>query len=78
MQRAGTIYKQMVPGLSDLLCEPHIVKSDLNMDRTTVSAKGDNPFKWAPTRRVAADLLRERQDGFLSGSARRSKRRSKI
>src|SRR5262249_41247959 len=59
----------MVLGLGDLLSERHSVKSDLNMDRTTVSAAGNNPFKWAPTRRVAIDLLRERKDGFLSGPA---------
>jgi predicted component of type VI protein secretion system len=68
MQRAGAIYKQMVLGLGDLLSERHIVRSDLNMDRTTVGASGNNPFKWAPTRRVAIDLLREREDGFLSGA----------
>jgi predicted component of type VI protein secretion system len=39
------------------------------MDRTTVGASRNNPFKWAPTRRVAIDLLRDRQDGFLSGAA---------
>jgi type VI secretion system FHA domain protein len=69
MMRAGAIYKQMVVGLSDLLSERHIVKSDFNLDRTTVGANGNNPFKWAPTRRVAVDLLRDRQDGFLSGAA---------
>ncbi|MFZ2030096.1 MAG: type VI secretion system-associated FHA domain protein TagH [Vitreimonas sp.] len=68
MRRAGAIYKQMVLGLGDLLSERHVVKSDLNMDRTTVGASGNNPFKWAPTRRVAIDLLREREDGFLSGA----------
>lgn len=69
LERAGAMYKQMVLGLSDLLSERHVVKSDLNMDRTTVGAAGNNPFKWAPTRRVAIDLLRERKDGFLSGPA---------
>lgn len=69
LYRAGAMYKQMVLGLGDLLSERHSVKSDLNMDRTTVGASGNNPFKWAPTRRVAIDLLRERNDGFLSGQA---------
>src|SRR5262249_50428222 len=69
LHRAGAIYKQMVLGLGDLLNERHSVKTDLNMDRTTVGAAGNNPFKWAPTRRVAIDLLRERKDGFLSGPA---------
>lgn len=68
MRRAGTIYKQMVLGVGELLSERHLVKSDLAMDRTTVAASGNNPFKWAPTRRVAIDLLREREDGFLSGA----------
>jgi predicted component of type VI protein secretion system len=69
MERVGAIYKQMVLGLGDLLSERQIVKTDLNIDRTTVSGSGNNPFKWAPTRRVAIDLLRERHDGFLSGAA---------
>jgi predicted component of type VI protein secretion system len=69
MQRAGAIYKQMVLGLSDLLSERQALKADFEMDRTTVGPVGNNPFKWAPTRRVAIDLLRQRSDGFLSGPA---------
>jgi predicted component of type VI protein secretion system len=69
MQRAGAMYKQMVIGLSDLLSERQALKSDLELERTTVSSSGNNPLKWAPTRRAAIDLLRERHDGFLSGVA---------
>jgi predicted component of type VI protein secretion system len=38
------------------------------MERTTVGSANNNPFKWAPAQRVAVDLLRGRDDGFLSGA----------
>jgi type VI secretion system FHA domain protein len=69
MELVGAVYKQMVLGVGDLLSERHLVKADLNLDRTRVGAEHNNPFKWAPTRRVAIDLLRERLDGFLWGPA---------
>lgn len=69
LERAGAMYKQMVLGVGDLLSERHLIKADFNMDRTKVGAEGNNPFKWAPTRRVAVDLLRAREDGFLWGPA---------
>jgi predicted component of type VI protein secretion system len=67
MRRAGAIYRQMVLGLGDLVLERSATKADLQMDRTTIGARGNNPFKWAPTRKLAADLLIGREAGFLSG-----------
>jgi predicted component of type VI protein secretion system len=67
MRRAGAIYRQMVLGLGDLVSERSIAKADLHMDRTTIDARDNNPFKWAPTRRLAVDLLLGREAGFLSG-----------
>jgi type VI secretion system FHA domain protein len=69
MRRAGVIYQQMVLGLSDLLSERTSLKNEYRMVRTTVRPEGNNPFKWAPPRRVALDLLKGRDDGFLSGPA---------
>lgn len=67
MRRLGTVYRQMVLGLGDLMGERTSVKSEYRMSRTTVSAQGNNPFKWAPPQRVAVDLLRQRHDSFLAG-----------
>ncbi|MGE0533083.1 MAG: type VI secretion system-associated FHA domain protein TagH [Hyphomonadaceae bacterium] len=69
MRRIGAVYQQMVLGLGDLMSERTSLKAEYRMERTTVGASGNNPFKWAPTQRVAVDLLRQREDGFLSGAA---------
>jgi predicted component of type VI protein secretion system len=67
MRRAGAIYRQMVLGLGDLTSERSTAKADLRLDRTTISACDNNPFKWAPTRRLGTDLLLGQEAGFLSG-----------
>ena len=68
MRRAGEIYRQMVLGLGDLVSERSSAKADLSMDRTTIGAEDNNPFKWAPGRRLACDLLLGQDEaGFLSG-----------
>lgn len=69
MRRAGAIYRQMVLGLGDLMSERSSVKTRYRMDRTTIGAEDNNPFKWAPTQRLAIDLLLRREGGFLSGPA---------
>lgn len=67
MRRAGAIYCQMVLGLGDLMTERCKAKADLSMDRTTIGAQDNNPFKWAPSRKLAIDLLTGREAGFLPG-----------
>ncbi|CAN5127284.1 hypothetical protein BH11PSE2_BH11PSE2_19240 [soil metagenome] len=69
LQRAGAIYQQMVLGLGDLLGERTSLKNEYRMARTSVTPEGNNPFKWAPARRVAVDLLRGANEGFLTGPA---------
>lgn len=69
MRRAGAMYRQMVLGIGDLMAERTSVKDEFRLDRTTVGAAGNNPFKWAPTQRVAIDLLCGRNEAFLSGPA---------
>src|SRR5690606_11734005 len=39
------------------------------MNRTTIGGSGNNPFKWAPTQRLALDLLLSGPASFLSGAA---------
>lgn len=69
MRRLGGLYQQMVLGLADLMDERTSIKAEYRMDRTTVRAEGNNPFKWARPQRLAVDLLKDRNDGFLTGSA---------
>lgn len=67
MRRLGAVYQQMVLGLTDLMSTRATVKAEYRMSRTSIGPDGNNPFRWAPAHRVASDLLRDRQDGFLSG-----------
>ena len=67
MRAAGAAYQQMVLGLSDLMSERTSLKNEFRMVRTTVRPENNNPFKWAPPRRVAVDLLRSNSDGFVDG-----------
>jgi predicted component of type VI protein secretion system len=69
MRRAGEAYRQAVIGLCDLMGERTSVKSAYRMDRTTVSATGNNPFKWADAHRVGIDILRAGNGSFLAGAA---------
>jgi predicted component of type VI protein secretion system len=69
MRRLGAVYQQMVLGLASLMTERTIAKTEYHLERTTLRAGGNNPFRWAPAERVAVDLLRPREDGFLSGAA---------
>jgi predicted component of type VI protein secretion system len=69
MRRLGGLYQQMVLGLYDLMDERTSIKAGYRMDRTTVRAEGNNPFKWARPQRLAVDLLKDRNDGFLTGQA---------
>lgn len=68
MRRLGEIYQQVVLGLGDLMCERAAVKSEHRLERTRIGATANNPLKWAPTHRVAVDLLCEGSGGFLDGS----------
>jgi predicted component of type VI protein secretion system len=67
MRRVGAVYQQMVLGLADLMGERTAVKTEYRMSRTTVRAHDNNPFKWTSPQRLAVDLLRDREDGFLTG-----------
>lgn len=69
MRRIGEIYRQSLLGISALLAARAETKQSYEMDRTTIGAMDNNPFKWAATRRLALELLFNRADGFLSGSA---------
>lgn len=69
MRRAGAVYRQAVLGVCDLMSERTTLKTAYQMDRTTVSASDNNPFKWGDAHRVAVDLLRSKTGPFLGGAA---------
>ncbi len=68
MRRAGESYRQMVIGLAALMGERTAAKARIHIDRTTICAKDNNPFKWAPTQRLAIDLLLNKDRGFLTAA----------
>lgn len=68
MRRLGEIYRQLVLGLGDLMSERASVKSEYSLEHTTIGATANNPLKWAPTHRLAVDLLCEQTGGFLNGA----------
>lgn len=69
MRRAGAVYRQLVLGIGDLMNERDRARAQYQLARTTISGSGNNPFKWAPTQRLAIDLLLAGSNGFLSGPA---------
>ncbi len=69
MRRAGAVYRQMVLGIGDLMSERDRARVRYHLSRTTIGGTGNNPFKWAPTQRLAIDLLLAGTSGFLSGPA---------
>jgi predicted component of type VI protein secretion system len=69
MRRAGAVYRQMVLGIGDLMAERDRSRGRYLLTRTTISGANNNPFKWAPTQRLAVDLLLAGSTGFLSGPA---------
>ncbi|MBR0553321.1 type VI secretion system-associated FHA domain protein TagH [Stakelama marina] len=69
MRRAGAVYRQMVLGVGDLMAERDRARAQFRLARTTIGGDGNNPFKWAPTQRLAIDLLLAGEASFLSGPA---------
>ena len=69
MRRAGAVYRQMVLGVGDLMAERDRARGRYQLTRTTIRGADNNPFKWAPSQRLAIDLLLAGSSGFLSGPA---------
>lgn len=67
MRRAGALYRQMVLGIGDLMTERNRARARYQLTRTTIGGEGNNPFKWAPSQRLAIDLLLAGSSSFLSG-----------
>lgn len=69
MRRASAVYRQMVLGVGDLMAERDRARGRYQLTRTTIGGADNNPFEWAPSRRLAIDLLLTSSTGFMSGPA---------
>lgn len=69
MNRLGVVYRQVVDDLSALMRDRAMLKTQYQMERTTIAARDNNPMKWAPPDRIAVELLQEGESGFLKGAA---------
>tara|TARA_R110000824_G_scaffold307030_3_gene494516 strand:+ start:215 stop:1177 length:963 start_codon:yes stop_codon:yes gene_type:complete len=65
MERAGSIYREVLAGMTQLINERAKSREMHCMDRTTIGSAENNPFKWAPGQNLSVDLLKESRDGFL-------------
>jgi predicted component of type VI protein secretion system len=69
LERLGSFYRQTLEDLSSLMNDRAMMRASLAVEQTTISARDNNPLKWAPPHRLAIDLLRGGERGFLSGGA---------
>ncbi len=69
MTRLGVVYREVVDDLCALMRDRAMLKDQYRMERTTISARDNNPMKWAPPDRIAVELLQEGEGGFLKGAA---------
>ena len=65
MERAGSMYREVLAGMTRLIHERAKSREMHNMDRTTIGSTENNPFKWAPGQNLSVDLLKENRSGFL-------------
>jgi predicted component of type VI protein secretion system len=68
LRRLGAIYRETVLGVGQLMEERSTARQGIDLDRTTIGASHNNPFKWASPARVTVDLLRGGNDAFMSGA----------
>ncbi len=68
MRRLGSIYREVIDGVSKLVEQRAQLRETSHLDRTTIGAQDNNPFKWAPEQNLAADLLKPGTNGFLTGN----------
>jgi type VI secretion system protein ImpI len=66
MRSLGGVYRQMVLGLGDIMSDRTSVKNEFRMTKTVVGRQDNNPFKFLPPQKVAVDLLRTSDEGFLA------------
>ncbi len=68
MYDLGAIYRELLAGLGNLMTARAAARADLAMEGTTLTAAGNNPFKWATPASLARDLLDAGPGGYLDGA----------
>lgn len=69
MERLGGVMKAMIEGLRDVLMTRASIKGEFRMERTQISAGGNNPLKFALSPEHAVEMiLRPKAKGYMEGS----------
>jgi predicted component of type VI protein secretion system len=68
LRRLGAIYRETIAGIGQLMGDRGATRQSTELDRTTIGAKANNPFKWASPARVTLDLLRGGNEAFMNGA----------
>ncbi len=69
MERLGAVMKTMIEGLRDVLMTRSSIKGEFRMERTQISAGGNNPLKFALSPEHAVEMiLRPKAKGYMEGS----------
>src|SRR6202012_4834253 len=68
LRRLGAIYRETISGIGKLMEDRSAARQSIELERTTIGAKSNNPFKWASPTRVTLDLLRGGNDAFMTGA----------
>ncbi|HMO71703.1 MAG TPA: type VI secretion system-associated FHA domain protein TagH [Paracoccaceae bacterium] len=69
MRRLGNMVRVMIEGLREVLMTRAEIKGEFRMERTQISAGGNNPLKFALSPEHAVEmLLRPKAKGYMEGS----------
>lgn len=70
MHRLGEVMKIMIEGLREILMTRASIKGEFRMERTQISAGGNNPLKFSLSPEHAVEtILRPKAKGYLDGAA---------
>ncbi|MGR3780006.1 MAG: type VI secretion system-associated FHA domain protein TagH [Albimonas sp.] len=70
MARMGRVFAAMVGGLRDILLTRASIKGEMRMDRTMISAGGNNPLKFSVSAEQAVEaMIRPSAPGYLEAEA---------
>lgn len=67
MERLGDVFQTLVTGIRELLMTRAAMKNEFRMERTTISAAGNNPLKFSMSAEQALELMtKAQQKGYLA------------
>jgi type VI secretion system FHA domain protein len=70
MHRLGEVVRILIEGLRDVLMTRASIKTEFRMERTQISAKGNNPLKFALSGEHAVEMiLRPKAKGYMDSGA---------